>query len=427
MTFSQKILQIQKKQKQFFNQSAFSKTLLFLQKKMRILHTSDWHLGRSLKFYKFDKETGLFIDWLTDVIKDRKIDILLVCGDIFDSATPSNSVLNQYYTYLNKLKSSGLKHIVLIAGNHDSPATLKAPKDLLKFFNIHIIESLNPSEPEKNIIKIGGSDPELVIVGVPYPRERELRAFLQEKTFEDRQKALRERIAGIYRLFSELTENYRKNNIPVIATGHLFITESNPDDYPAENYIGGLTDVPLAAIPQNFDYIALGHIHKPIKVVKNKIHYSGSPLPYGFPEGKYKKKIFIIDTKSKPLEIQELEIPKFIDLVEFEGDFQEILGKISAYKTTDGINTLAMLKIKEKTFNPAIITQIENLRKTLKNITIVDYRIELENNQNQTSQKFERLEDLTPAEIFEKILENKNYSKEIFLPLFKEILDELNQ
>ncbi|MDD3195862.1 MAG: exonuclease subunit SbcD, partial [Paludibacter sp.] len=106
---------------------------------MRILHTSDWHLGRMLYGQRRTDEFEAFLHWLTGFIKEQSIDVLLVAGDVFDTTTPGNRVQEMYSQFLSRVKTTNCRHVVVIAGNHDSPTLLNAPANLLKSLNIHVV------------------------------------------------------------------------------------------------------------------------------------------------------------------------------------------------------------------------------------------------------------------------------------------------
>jgi len=111
---------------------------------MKILHTSDWHLGRSLYGRKRYDEFSSFLDWLAQAIEDEKVDALLVAGDVFDTSTPSNRAQELYYRFLCRVAASCCRHVVVVAGNHDSPSFLNAPKELLRALNVYVVGSMPP-------------------------------------------------------------------------------------------------------------------------------------------------------------------------------------------------------------------------------------------------------------------------------------------
>ncbi|SFV60165.1 Exonuclease SbcD [hydrothermal vent metagenome] len=155
---------------------------------MKILHTSDWHLGQSFMGKSRLEEHEAFLTWLSKTIQTQDIDTLIVAGDIFDTATPPNYALELYYNFLTSLTSK-CKNIIITAGNHDSIATLKAPKQLLKALNVHVITSGDEAENEVICIykekKLEG-----VICGVPFLRDYVVRQSLGGETISDKENSL---------------------------------------------------------------------------------------------------------------------------------------------------------------------------------------------------------------------------------------------
>ena len=122
---------------------------------MKILHTSDWHIGRNLYGRKRYEEFEAFLAWMVETIEREKIDVLLVAGDIFDTTTPSNRAQGLYYRFLNRVAASACRHVVVTAGNHDSPSFLDAPKELLEALNVHVIGSVAENLEEEVLVLDG--------------------------------------------------------------------------------------------------------------------------------------------------------------------------------------------------------------------------------------------------------------------------------
>ncbi len=352
---------------------------------MKILHTSDWHLGRSLYGRKRYDEFSAFLEWLADLIESEGIDILLVAGDIFDTSTPSNRSQALYYRFLCKVSGSCCRHIVVTAGNHDSPTFLNAPKELLRALNVHVVGSIT-GNPEDEIIVIddpeGENTPSAIICAVPYLRDRDIRFVRAGETIEDKHLKL---IAGIKNHYDAVcgnaqlkqaalskTESKIRNPrppIPIIAMGHLFTAggKTVDGDGVRELYVGSLAHVGEDIFPACIDYLALGHLHVPQKVGKSEhIRYSGSPIPMGFGEAGQEKSVVIIefenlkltpvDTDKKklekglrksvtssdspsinkhPLKITCHKVPCFQPLEKISGEIDEIMDKINALKLRD--------------------------------------------------------------------------------------------
>jgi exonuclease SbcD len=249
---------------------------------MKLLHTSDWHLGRMLysKKERYD-EHGRFLDWLLTAIKENEVDTLLVAGDIFDSSTPSNAAQKMYYDFLRDVRKCGCQNVIIVGGNHDSPSLLDAPKEILSVINVHIVgRTVNP-EDEVFIIKDKKEEPAAVICAVPFLRERDISRFTEGESYADRSKRINENIKTHYETVAAIAESKRKEagkNIPVIATGHLSIAGENlsKGDGVRETYIGTIAMTDSNIFSKTFDYVALGHFHIASTIDGNdRIRYCG--------------------------------------------------------------------------------------------------------------------------------------------------------
>lgn len=306
---------------------------------MRILHTSDWHLGRSLNDRKRYDEFYQFLNWLAALIELEHIDILLVAGDIFDSAMPSNRAQELYYQFLNKTINSCCRHVVIIGGNHDSPTFLNAPKELLRALNVHVIGSI-PDNIEEEVITLCDPDkvPEAIICAVPYLRDRDIRLVEAGESMDDKNRKLVEGIVLHYQEVGEIALKKRKEcgDIPIIGMGHLFTSggKTIDGDGVRELYVGSLAHVGAKSFPECFDYLALGHLHLSQNVgISGLKRYSGSPIPMGFGEAGQVKKIIIAEFNGKVPDITEYPVPCFQELERISGDAGEILASIAELKS----------------------------------------------------------------------------------------------
>ncbi|MCI5129450.1 MAG: exonuclease subunit SbcD, partial [Candidatus Electrothrix sp. AUS3] len=151
----------------------------------RILHTSDWHIGRTLYGRHRYAEFTAFFDWLYNTIVEHQVDILLVAGDIFHTTTPSNKAQQLYYDFLCRIAASSCRHLVVTAGNHDSPTFLNAPRELLRVLHIHVLASLPASLAEEVLVlKDQAGEPEAIICAVPFLRDREIRTATAGQNME---------------------------------------------------------------------------------------------------------------------------------------------------------------------------------------------------------------------------------------------------
>jgi exonuclease SbcD len=309
---------------------------------MKILHTSDWHLGRALYGRKRYAEFEAFLNWLAGYIDAEKIDVLLVAGDVFDSSTPSNTAQEIYYRFLCRVAASSNRHVVVTAGNHDSPSFLNAPRELLEFLNVHVVGCASDS-PADELIVLAGEDnePALIVCAVPYLRDRDIRTAEVGESVEDKERKLIEGIRTHYRAVCEAARRKRaalKKPVPIVAMGHLFTAGGRTVDGDGvrELYIGSLAQVGTDLFPEGIDYLALGHLHIPQAVGGSGfIRYSGSPLPIGFGEADQEKSMVLAEFSDIAPHITIIPVPRFQELKTLRGDWLTIAGGIDALKARE--------------------------------------------------------------------------------------------
>ena len=307
---------------------------------MKLLHTSDWHLGRALYGRKRYEEYEAFLNWLAALIESENIDVLLVAGDVFDNSTPSNHAQELYYRFLCRVAAAPSRHMVVTAGNHDSPSFLNAPKELLKFLNIHIVGYAS-DQPADELIVLPGPDhePQLIVCAIPYLRDRDIRSAEAGESVEDKERKIIEGIRAHYRMICEAAEQKRamlEKPVPIVAMGHLFAAggETIDGDGVRELYIGSLAQVKRDVFPECIDYLALGHLHIHQRVGGSDfIRYSGSPLPIGFGEAEQGKSVTLVEFSDKAPEVTNITVPKFQEIKTLQGDWPTIARDIDALKT----------------------------------------------------------------------------------------------
>lgn len=313
---------------------------------MRILHTSDWHLGRSLYGRRRYKEFSKFLNWLANTIEDRKIDLLVVSGDVFDSKTPANKAQELYYRFLCRISDSCCSNVIIVAGNHDSPSFLDAPGEILRTLNIFVVGDITEDSRDEVFVVSNSSRKNdfAVVCAVPYLADRHIRKSESGESIEDKNKKLAEGMREHYaevaavaekkcrELSRKINDSGKKHKIPIIATGHLFTKggKTVDGDGVRELYAGNLVYMDKSIFPKSIDYFALGHLHIPQKVAgREDIRYSGSPLPVGFGEAKQRKSVFVIDMENGQLnKIETVSIPCFRSLKSISGSLEEIREKL---------------------------------------------------------------------------------------------------
>lgn len=377
---------------------------------MKILHTSDWHLGRTLYGRKRYEEFEAFLVWLADTIEQQHIDALLVAGDIFDTSTPSNRAQELYYRFLCRVAASSCRHVVVVAGNHDSPSFLNAPKTLLKALDVHVVGNAADSVGDEVIVLHNAlNQPELIVCAVPYLRDRDIRRVEAGEQVEDKERKLLEGIRDHYASVAAVAQEVRlelDSQIPVVAMGHLFTAggQTIDGDGVRELYVGSLAHVTAGIFPPSFDYVALGHLHVPQKVGgKESIRYSGSPLPMGFGEAGQHKSVCAVTFKAAAPTVELVDVPVFQRLERVRGDWACISGRLLELSASASQAWLEIVyegealiaDLRERIEAAVADTQIEVLR--VKNSRVTD-RVLSQIDDEET------LDDLSANEVFERCL-----------------------
>lgn len=399
---------------------------------MKILHTSDWHIGKQLHKYDLSEDLDLFFKWLIDYIKTESIDVLLVSGDIFDQANPSQAAFKQYYDLLKRLISVDCK-IILTGGNHDSAAVLNAPKELLNTFDITVIGGATDGLGEM-FVEIEKNDEKLIVAAVPFLKDRDIRKSVAGESYATKIEQIK---SGLETYFSGINLHYSENffGLPFIVMGHLYVQGSSISDSEREIQIGNMAGVEAYMFEEIPDYVALGHIHKPQVISQSQnIHYCGSPIPLSFSERKDQKQINVITFKNNVIEeVEIVPIPKHRNLITFEGSLDEIVRKLEEYSEETTLMSLAEVIVNEEVESIERRQAFEELINSQPNehIEIVKSRLNFKNKVRGATDAFAvgtNVADVTPMEMFEKKLELQSgmENTDELKHAFREILAELN-
>ncbi|MCD8399461.1 exonuclease SbcCD subunit D C-terminal domain-containing protein [Tenacibaculum finnmarkense] len=295
---------------------------------MKILHTADWHLGHRLHEHSQLEEQTLFLAWIENHISNEKIDLLLISGDIFDTSSPSNQSLTMYYNFLVKLQKTSCKNIIITGGNHDSPGTLNAPKELLNALSIKVVGKATEKISDE-VFEININDEKVLIGAVPYLRDGDIRRAVAGESFDDLTDKYKKALINHYQEIAIESEKINSSNAPVIAMGHLFATGGSVSDSEQNIYVGTLGHIGAQDFPTYFDYVALGHLHRPQIVGENdKIRYSGSPNILSFSELTYDKKIIVLEISANKISnIEDVIVPNFREFYKLKGSMEECIAE----------------------------------------------------------------------------------------------------
>ena len=307
---------------------------------MRVLHTADWHLGqRFIQGHERTDEHRHFLEWLVQTVKDQGVEVLVVAGDIFDTGSPSNQALELYYGFLLHMQATNCRDIVVVGGNHDSPATLNAPARLLRHLRVHVVGCVPDCfEDQVLVLDNAAGQPGLVVCAVPFLRDRDVRLSVPGETAEERETRIKQGIADHYARLAEIEQVWQLKDLglPVLATGHLYAAGAAPSDSERTIHVGNLGQVTADHFPSVFDYVALGHLHRPQRVGgREHIRYSGSPIALSFSEIDHPKEVLLLDFAGGKLTgLQPLLVPGARRLVRFHGTLEEVTQSLTAYDNT---------------------------------------------------------------------------------------------
>jgi exonuclease SbcD len=305
---------------------------------LRVLHTADWHLGQRLQSgHDRHAEHEQFLHWLTATIAEHGVEVLVVAGDVFDTGNPPSAALELYYSFLVGLRPTGCRDVVIVGGNHDHPATLNAPARLLRHLRVHVVGCV-PEAFEEQIFTLDNAQgqPGLVVCAVPFLRDRDIRLSVPGESADEREGRIRQGIADHYARLAECEAVWLARDthgLPVLATGHLYAAGAAASDSERSIHVGNLGQVTADHFPPAFDYVALGHLHRPQQVGgRAHIRYCGSPIPLSFSERLDQKQVLLLTFEGAAApQVQVLPVPPTRRLVRVQGELPLVLAELLAY------------------------------------------------------------------------------------------------
>lgn len=292
---------------------------------MRLLHTSDWHLGQTLHNYERTYEHQCFLDWLLDTIVAEQPDALLIAGDVFDNANPSAAAHKQLYRFLQQAKARAPQlDIVVIAGNHDSPGRLEAPGPLLEAHGTtvigHILRNADGEiDLERMVIPLHAKDGSIGAwcLAIPFLRPGDVPRMPATED-ENPPDPYLSGIAMLYAQAFALAQSKLAPGQAIVAMGHCHMVDGQASlDSERRIVIGGSEALPAAMFDPSIAYAALGHLHLAQRVgQKEHLRYSGSPLPLSFAEVGYRHQVLRVDLAGGiAREVTALPVPRAVDLL----------------------------------------------------------------------------------------------------------------
>lgn len=377
---------------------------------MRILHTSDWHLGQHFMGRSRQAEHQALIDWLLQQVATQDINAVLLAGDIFDTGAPPSYARELYNQLVVRLHEAACQ-LVLLGGNHDSVATLEESRPLLSYLGCTVIPAVQEDLSRQLLLLRDRDDqPAALLCAVPFVRARDVMQSQAGQSAEDKQLGLQQAIARHYQDLYQLAVAQREalgTALPILATGHLTTVGASSSESVREIYVGALDAFPSNAFPP-FDYIALGHIHRPQQVGgQSHIRYSGSPLALSFDELGQDKQMLLLETHgSAPLSITPLAVPCFQPLCSLRGTLAQL--QLSIPAAIASIGTQQQLWLEVIVEGDDYLSDLQNrIQLLLQDQPAELLRLRRARGQQTTALQAERstLDELSPQEVFERRLQ----------------------
>lgn len=386
---------------------------------MKILHTSDWHLGQHFITKSRANEHSCFMAWLLEQVEFHQVDAVIVAGDIFDTGTPPSYARELYNGFVVAMSKVNCQ-LIILAGNHDSVATLNESKQLLSQLNTQVISSVS-LDLDQQVLELKNRQGQVgaLLCAVPFVRPRDVMQSEAWQSGTEKQQrlgaAITEHYANLYKLAEQKRAQHNdKDNsaVPIIATGHLTALGVSVTESVRDIYIGTLEAFPANQFPAA-DYIALGHIHRAQKVAKSEhIRYSGSPIPLSFDEVKQQKSVNLVSfAEGKFDSVTELMIPRFQPMQAIKGNLESIEEQLAEFKThTDSLPVWLSIEVQEQDYLTDLQTRIEAMTTNLPVEVLQVRRARKDREQHLHSEVKETLSELSVNDVFARCLQGVEFT-----------------
>jgi exonuclease SbcD len=310
---------------------------------MRLVHTSDWHLGHTLHELPRRAEHLAFFAWLLELLATERADALLVAGDVFDTANPSAEAQGDFYEFLaaarRRLPRLG---IIVIGGNHDSASRLDAPVPILRGLGVDVVGGVarrdgGAIDIDRHLVAVLDANGRVGahVVGMPFLRPADLPPIANEHADEHADDGIDALVEGVRRVYREAiaaAEARRQPGEAIVAMGHLYMTGTAISALSERKILGGNQHaLPVDLFPESVAYVALGHLHLAQQVGRESVRYSGSPIALSFGEIGYRHQVVVVDLDGAALgAVRPVGIPRFVGLLQIPQDGPRPLAEVLA-------------------------------------------------------------------------------------------------
>lgn len=417
---------------------------------MKILHTSDWHLGQNFFTKSRKKEHQAFLQWLLEQVQKQSIDAVIIAGDVFDTGSPpsyAREIYNQFVVDLNRLGCT----LLVLGGNHDSVSMLNESKALLACLNTYVVANTH-DVVEDQVITINDRNGGVgaIVCAVPFVRPRDVVQSTAGESSLDKKHSLGAAIQAHYERLYQCAQQRQadvqaqtQRKIPIIATGHLTALGVSASESVRDIYIGTLEAFDASAFPP-VDYMALGHIHRPQIVAKSEsIRYCGSPIALSFDEVKgnaqeeedgvvySNKQVVIVEFTDQEKRIQPLAIPLFQPMSVIKGSLESIENQLLQFKEVQQTTWLC-IQVEIDDYLSDLQPRIQALTDGY-NVEVLQLRrLRSARSQALSQTSNETLSELSPFDVFEKRLQLEVFEgdadiarKERMVKQFRQIVENV--
>ena len=384
---------------------------------MRILHTSDWHLGSSLEGVSREADHAAFLEWLAQTLEREAVDVLVVAGDVFDQAQPSSEAQRLYYRFLTRIRGGPLRKVVIVGGNHDSAARLDAPREVLEALDVHVVGGLHDEASWERCLcpipdRQGGTG--AVVLAVPFLHEYRLGLRTALVSDADLRRSFQDAFQRFYRDRVDQARA-RFDGAPVLATGHLTCVGYEPGDFPVDVHrVGTIGGLSADLFDPRLQYVALGHIHRSYRVGESRAYYSGSPVALCLKEAVTPRRVRIVDLAAGPDEaakVRTLDVPSTRPLLELQGTLKSVEAQLVALEWETALPPIVYARVEVERFSAAAEESLRERVRARGERAPLLVQVRQERKQEEGAPEVlpsRSLRDLSPEEVFVRLCQARN-------------------
>lgn len=354
---------------------------------MKFVHLSDLHLGKRVNGYSMIEDQKYILLKILNVIDEQKAEAVVIAGDVYDKPIPPTEAVQLFDDFLFRLVERNLQ-ILVISGNHDSPERIAFGSRFMDKSGVHMSQVYNG---KNDLVELKDKYGKVNFYMLPFVKPSNVRRFFEDEEINTYTDAVRVAV-------SHMNVNKKARNVIIT---HQFVTGAQPSE--SETIAVGGADNVDSYVFDDFDYVALGHIHGPQNVGKNTVRYCGTPLKYSFSEISHKKSVTVVEMKEKGnVKVSTVELTPKLDMREIKGTYEELTFKKN-YENTNTEDYLHIILTDEEDVADAVA----KLRCVYPNLMKLDYDNTRTRNSLALTQA-EETEKKTDTELLSEFFEKQN-------------------